>query len=64
MPGSEDEDDQLVVVDFIDDAVVACSCSPVAGTSDKLNRFGWSWIRRQEIDCGLYPASNLWVKLV
>lgn len=64
MPGSECEDDQLVIVDFIDDAVVACSYAPFAGPSDKLNRFGWSRVCRQEIDCGLYPASNLRVKLV
>jgi hypothetical protein len=64
MSDSENENDQLVVVDFIDDAVVACSYSPFACPSDQLNRFGRSWVSRQELDCGLHPASNLRVELV
>ncbi len=64
MADSEDEDYQVVVMDFIDDAVVACSYSPFAGSSDELNRFGWSWISRKKFDCGLHSASNLWVELV
>jgi hypothetical protein len=30
MADSENEDDQAVVVDFVDDAVVACSHAPLA----------------------------------
>ena len=53
MSNSEDEHDQLLVLDFIDDAVVACSYSPFAGSPDKLNRFRWSRMSREEIDRGL-----------
>lgn len=42
---SEDEDDQVVVVDFIDEAIVACSYPPFAVAPDELDRFGRSWIR-------------------
>ena len=44
MTGSENEDYPLVTVDFVDDAVVACSYPPLAGSADELDSFGRSWI--------------------
>jgi hypothetical protein len=64
MADPENEDYQMVVANFVDDAVVACSHAPFARPADKLNRFGWPWISRQEFDRCLNSASNLWVELV
>lgn len=64
MADSEYEDYQVVVVDFVDDAVVTCSHAPFAGSSDELDCFRWSWVCRQEFDCGLNSASHFWVELV
>ena len=44
MADPENEDYQVVVVNFVDDAVIASSYAPFARSADKLNRFGRSWI--------------------
>ena len=62
MPDSENQDEQSVVVDFVDDPVVACSHAPFTGASDELNRFGRARISCQEFDCGVYSAPDLWVE--
>ena len=43
MAKSENEDYQLVIVNFVDDAVAARSHAPFARPADELNRFGRSW---------------------
>ncbi len=55
---SENEDYEVVVVYFVDDAIVACAHAPFAASTDELNRFRWPWVDRQEFGCSVNSVPN------
>ena len=63
MSDPEDEHNQLVVVDLVDDAVVARAHPPLAGPAYKLGCLGRSGVGRQQVDGCLNPTANLWIEL-
>jgi hypothetical protein len=59
----EDENEQLAVMDFVDDAVVTCANAPLSCAADQPGGGRWSRILGQQFDRGLESAPYLGVEL-
>lgn len=57
----EHEDEQFVVFDLVDDAVVAGADPPLARAADESGRSWWSRFDGQQIERGLEPSADLGV---
>lgn len=55
----EDEDEQFVVVDLVNDAVVAGPDPPLARAADQAGRGRWPWVVGEQLECGLDPSTDL-----
>jgi hypothetical protein len=63
MPDSQDRDEQFIVLDLIDDAVIASAYSPLAGTTDESGCGRRPRIAGQQFDSCLQTSSDLRIKL-
>jgi hypothetical protein len=62
MPNGQDKDEQLIVLDVIDDAVIAGSCTPLAAATDESGCRWRSGIVGQQFDSCLQTPSDLRIK--
>lgn len=63
MAEPENEDEEPVVLDLVDDAVVAGANSPLAGSPDQLGRGRWSRFVSQQFQRRLEAPAYLRVEL-
>src|SRR5665647_552565 len=60
---AEDQDEESVVFDLVDDAVVAGPDSPLAGAANEPGCGWWSGFCSEQLKCCLDAAAYLWVEL-
>ena len=63
MAHPQDKDEELIIMNLVDDAVVAGSDPPLAGTTDETGCGRWTRILGEEFEDGLDASSDVGIKL-
>jgi len=63
MTHPQDKDEELIIMNLVDDAVVAGSDPPLAGTTNETGCGRWTRILNEEFEDGLDASSNVGTKL-
>jgi hypothetical protein len=63
MTHPQDKDEELIIMNLVDDAVVAGSDPPLAGTTNETGCGRWTRILSEEFEDGLDASSNVGIKL-
>lgn len=62
MTHPQDKDEELIIMNLVDDAVVAGSDPPLAGTTNETGCGRWTRILNEEFEDGLDASSNVGTK--